>query len=393
MRAATFLALRSLLFRWPRALTIALCLGLVIAIPMVARVVSQDLERGFTARSAAVPLVVGAKGSRFELVLAALYHRGVPEGSIAVADYERLLDEHIRAIPLRFGSSAQGVPIVGTSIELFEHRGLEIASGRRFALPGECVLGAHVAEALGLAPGDTLTTDLQRGYDLATAPAIELVVLGVLAPTSSPDDNAVFVDLETCWIIEGFAHGHDAASEIDNNNAIMARTDDTVVLAPGVQTRQRVEADDLASFHLHGDRADLPLSALLVFPADDRERAILTSRINATPDASAVRPGEVIDEMLIYVLRVRQVLDVAVVITALSTAFLIGLIMTLAVQLRRDELVMLDHIGAPRLLVKQMLAMELLGQIALAVVASAAIVAVVMFNADPLIDMLLSLLD
>ena len=34
-------------------------------------------------------------------------------------------------------------------------------------------------------------------------------VVGVLSPVATPDDEAVFVDVKTAWVIAGLAHGHD----------------------------------------------------------------------------------------------------------------------------------------------------------------------------------------
>ena len=34
-------------------------------------------------------------------------------------------------------------------------------------------------------------------------------MVGILAPTSTPDDEAVFVDIKTAWVISGIGHGHE----------------------------------------------------------------------------------------------------------------------------------------------------------------------------------------
>jgi hypothetical protein len=49
-------------------------------------------------------------------------------------------------------------PIVGTTLDYFEFRGLQIARGRQLAVLGDCVLGARVAKSLALKPGDSRMT-------------------------------------------------------------------------------------------------------------------------------------------------------------------------------------------------------------------------------------------
>ena len=45
-------------------------------------------------------------------------------------------------------------------------------------------------------------------FDVAGTFPLKMKVVGVLAPTGTADDEAVFVDLKTAWVIAGLAHGH-----------------------------------------------------------------------------------------------------------------------------------------------------------------------------------------
>ena len=40
-------------------------------------------------------------------------------------------------------------------------------------------------------------------------------VTGVLAATGTADDEAVFADIKTAWLIEGLAHGHDDVADAE----------------------------------------------------------------------------------------------------------------------------------------------------------------------------------
>ena len=87
-------------------------------------------------------------------------------------------------------------------------RGLSVAEGRLPAMLGECVLGARAAERLAVSTGDHVVSSPESVFDLAGVYPLKLEVVGVLAPSHGPDDQAVFVDLKTAWVAEGKGHGH-----------------------------------------------------------------------------------------------------------------------------------------------------------------------------------------
>ena len=45
-------------------------------------------------------------------------------------------------------------------------------------------------------------------FDLSGTYPLKMRVVGVLEKSGSADDDAVFVDLHTEWIISGIGHGH-----------------------------------------------------------------------------------------------------------------------------------------------------------------------------------------
>ena len=82
---------------------------------------------------------------------------------------------------------------------------------------GDCVLGAAAAEKLKLQPGDKLMSDPENVFDLAGSYPVNMRVKGILAPTGTADDGAVFVDVQTEWLILGIMHGHQDAATADPN--------------------------------------------------------------------------------------------------------------------------------------------------------------------------------
>src|SRR5690606_26661319 len=95
-----------------------------------------------------------------------------------------------------------------TSLDYFEFRTLRQREGTLPLMLGDCVVGAEVAQALGLHPGDALVSDPENVFNLAGAYPLKMHVAGVLEPRATDDDRAVFVDIKTAWVIAGLGHGH-----------------------------------------------------------------------------------------------------------------------------------------------------------------------------------------
>ena len=135
-------------------------------------------------------------------MLASLYFSGAEVEPTRHGERTRILDSGLAgAIPLHTRFAARGHPVVGTSLEYFELRKLRVARGRPMAVLGECVIGASVARELGLGPGDTIVTSPQTAFDLAGVYPLEMSVAGVLAPAGTPDDTAIFPDINTVAVV------------------------------------------------------------------------------------------------------------------------------------------------------------------------------------------------
>ena len=381
MSGVLILAWRRLSCHWAAALLLMLCLGVALALPIASRVVAGRFEASISARARTTPMLIGAKGSRFDLVFASLYFR---PSRLAPTPYERyadLLDEDdIDVLPINSRFTAQRAPVVATSFEYVERRGLELASGRWPARLGETAVGASAAVRLGLQVGDRVFSDPVANYDITAPPTLELTVSGVIAPTDAPEDEAFIIDLETVWILEGAAHGHADAASIDRPDLVIGRTNDHIALSEGVTPVQSVTAETARAFHLHGERDDLPLTSVLVFPRTDKAAALLSARINATPDLQAVRPVRVVEELMQFIVRLRTLLSAISGVLLASTIGLVGLIALLSYQTRRTEFATLREIGAGRQtiagLILSELALLLLGGVAAAAALTASVVAI-----------------
>jgi putative ABC transport system permease protein len=250
-----YVAWRYLSFNWARSLTLVACVTLIAVLPLALELLLGESEHQLLSRAETTPLVVGAKGSSLDLVMNSLYFGDTVPETISMAAVDRVADsDRALPIPLYVRFKARGFPIVGTNLDYFEFRGLKIAQGRTLAVLGECVLGARVAEALGLKPGDSLFSSPETLFDLAGIYPLKMRVAGVLSPTHSADDLAVFVDLKTTWLIQGLVHGHEDVTKVTDPTLVIGRSDGNVTATPKLVQYNEVTPENIGSFHFHASR-------------------------------------------------------------------------------------------------------------------------------------------
>lgn len=360
MRGACFLALRYALHHRARTLVLVACVALTLFLPLATRVVASDYQRSLASRADATPLVAGARGNRFDLVLSALYFRASALPPIPWKELDELARDGLAlAIPLHVRFTARGRPIVATSPEYFELRGLTPERGTLPLRIGDAVLGAKVARELELAPGDALYSDPRELYDISKPSALKLHVTGVLRASGTPDDEAVFSDVKTAWILEGIAHGHEDVSKGVDPSLVLGRKQGDVVLSEALVEASEVTDENLASFHTHGDPDELPLSSIVLVPRDAKAATILAARFDSSREWQVVEPRAVVGELLGFVFRLQRFLDAYLALLSASTALLVALVVALSLRARARELETLHRIGASPSMTLRLVACEL----------------------------------
>jgi len=347
---------------------LVLSIATIVFVPFGLRVIVGQSAAELTARADATPLLIGAKGSPLELTLSSLYFESESPAPFGYDEVEHALDTGLATIiPVHARFHARQTPIVGTSPEYFEHRRLELAAGRRMALLGECVIGAEVARAEGLAPGDSIVSSPESVFDLAGVYPLKMQVVGVLAPSLSPDDGAIFVDVKTCWVIEGIGHGHADLSRPEASPAVLAREGDVITANASVVQYTEITPENADSFHFHGDSATYPVTAIIAVPHNAKSSALLQGRYQGADEAvQIVRPGEVIDELIGTIFTVQSYVVAAVLFIGGATIATTVMVFLLSIRLRKREIETMVKIGASRLVVGSVLSLE----IGLVVVAS-----------------------
>lgn len=374
LRHSIFLAVRHLRHHRGRTTLLLLALSLVGFLPLAVDGVVDAGERSLRSRAEATPLVAGAPGAPIDLVLSALYFRTPPERVVRFGEIDALVEgELATALPIVLGDRVKGAPLVGVDPGYVRFRGLRCVDGRPFAVAGECIVGATVAARAGIVVDDRITTEPREMFDLAGAYPLRMRVVGVLEPTGGADDEAIFSSLETAWIVQGLAHGHDELEDADDPELVMGRRDGVVVGSAKVREFVEITDDNRDSFHFHGPPEERPVTAAILLPRDRKAGTILLGRadVGRLP-MQVVRATEVIERLLVEVFRVRRILLAVLAAVAVATALLVAVVIALSIRIRATEIDTMNLIGAGRGRVAVILGTEVVILVGLAIAIAAA---------------------
>ncbi|MCC5858053.1 MAG: FtsX-like permease family protein [Ectothiorhodospiraceae bacterium] len=206
----------------PNLLLNVMLLALAVATATVLLLLSQQLESRLKRDAEGIDLVIGATGSPLQLILSSVYHVDVPTGNIPLAEAD-WLDGHplVReTVPIALGDNYHGFRIVGSDSSYIDLYGGEYVAGGPWQETMQAVLGAEVAVATGLVPGDRfvgihgITGGATEGHPHEETP---YAVSGILAPTGTVLDRLIIAPLESVWHVHaphqpdtsaGTSHGH-----------------------------------------------------------------------------------------------------------------------------------------------------------------------------------------
>lgn len=206
---------------------IALAGGLLMAV----WVLRQEAGRAFTGVTGGFDAVLGARSSKLQLVLNAVFHLDESPGNISAADVAHIAGHPAvdLALPIAVGDNYRGVRLVGTTPDLFTRvepapgRPLRVeAGGRAFASDAhEAVLGSFAAQELGLRVGDTFHPYHGLLFDEEKQHAETYVVTGIFAPSGTPVDRVIWIPLAGLQRMSG----HDPRAATDCSAVLLKLKD------------------------------------------------------------------------------------------------------------------------------------------------------------------------
>jgi putative ABC transport system permease protein len=200
------------------AFSISLAGGLLMSVWAV----KEQSRATFTGVNGGFDAVLGARGSKLQLVLNSIFHLEASPGNVSAPDYLDIKNNPnvALAIPIAVGDNYHGYRLVGTIPELFEK--VEYAPGKHYEVePGgnlfdptrrEAVVGSFVALKMGLKPGDTFHPYHGLIFNEQDQHSETYVVVGVLKPSNTPSDRVIWIPLEGIQKMKG--HDPKAATDV-----------------------------------------------------------------------------------------------------------------------------------------------------------------------------------
>ena len=222
---------RSLRTRMFSTCVTAITVAVAVALMLVLFSLRDAGRQAFTRGSGNMHLLVSRDSSPLVSVLNGIYYANPPRAPIPWSKYEQLASAFPLefAIPTQLGDSYRGFPVLATTPDFFTAFEPNIdepwtfSSGRAFDKPFEVVVGSAAARATGLSVGSKiyLTHGIAQSRQLGQPDAITphehrefaYTVVGILGPTGSAHDRALFTDLTSTWII----HAHDRRKAEDKS--------------------------------------------------------------------------------------------------------------------------------------------------------------------------------
>lgn len=185
------------LYTFLSVLILSLSIALLLGIQQLKRSFKNQLENNL----GNIDLVVGAKGSPLQLVLASVLHLDNPTGNISYKEALKISKNPTikSAVPISYGDNYKGFRIVGTTIKFTSIYDAELEKGHRVENAMEVVLGNLVAQQLNLKIGDTLLSSHGLVENSREVHDDLFTVVGILKPTQKVIDRLILTNLESVW--------------------------------------------------------------------------------------------------------------------------------------------------------------------------------------------------
>jgi putative ABC transport system permease protein len=356
-----YLAWRYIVFNWKKSIILVISISLIGFLPIALQSLLQESEQKLMLRAVSTPLIIGSKGNVLDLTMNSLYFNSKIADLITMETSENILKSQLALpIPMYVKFNMQGLPIVGTTLDYFSFRKLKLAKGRLFALLGECTIGSDVATKLGIKVGDSIISTPENFFNLAGIYPLKMKVVGILKKNNTADNQAVFIDLKTSWVIEGLGHGHQDLNKIKDSEIINDNSKQILTANKKLKNFYVINELNMESFHFHGNITNYPITSVIVQPNDKKSAVILKGRYIKDNKLQAISPKVVIKNLVQTIFQIKQYVDVIVMIVGFATVIAVILIFSLSLRLRKRELDTIYYLGCSRLTVSRLLAAEIM---------------------------------
>ena len=186
-----------------------LLLASSIMIIILSFLTMQQIESKFNENANKIDLVVGAKGSRLQLVLCNVFHVDNPTGNIRMKDVTFLTKHPFvkNAIPISLGDNYKSYRIVGTNQNFLQKLyKAPLKQGKLFEKPYEVVLGFNAANKMDLKLGDSFYGSHGIDASIHEHQDAKYLVVGLLDYSGEVIDNLILTSLESVWQVHSEDH-------------------------------------------------------------------------------------------------------------------------------------------------------------------------------------------
>ncbi len=368
------------------AFSMALGVMLVVAVLSIHGVIQESFQNN---ANLGYNLIVGAKGGKLQLTLNSVYYLSQPIENIPYDFYMEFLSQEQRdielqnalgspqesregeyapytqiAIPLCLGDYFGPFRVVGTTPGMFENlrfgaegdRQYEFAEGRNFQRRSdengffEAIVGATVAHDMAVKIGDRISTT--HGDPEGMGHGHKFMVVGILAPSGTPNDRAAFVNMEGFYLMEGHAKPLKEERLIGKSVPVpkVGPDEPPVVVADKKPEPARYSSDLRDQLSLKALPVEQrEVTAVLVRTSNNLVAPLLQNSINEGDKAQVVLP--VLEVFSLFEVFVKPVQLILLVLTAMicvvsGVSILVSIYNSMAG--RRHEIAVMRALGASR---------------------------------------------
>ncbi len=382
-------AAKSLRYRLSGVILTTIAVALSVFVLLGVEHVRQESRSSFASTVSGVDLIVGARTGDINLLLLSVFRIGSASANVSWESVEAI-NEHPQVdwvVPLSLGDSHRGYRVVGTTEGFFDryHYGrkqpITFDTGSQFSETADVVLGAAVAKSLGYGIGDSLI--LSHGVadtSFVHHDQVPFTVVGLLSPTGTPVDNALFVSLEAIDAMhadEEMAqeHGHDEHESHDDHNGHDEHDEhdahdehdehdahDEHDEHDAHDEHDEHDADDEHDEHdAHDHSGPLGSVSAVLVGLDGPFATLQVQRwINEFEDEAllGILPGVTLTQLWDIMARIEDTLRGIAILVFISSLFGLNAMLLASMRERRQEIGILRSIGAPSLFILGMLVVE-----------------------------------
>ena len=341
-------AAKSLRYRLSGVILTTIAVALSVFVLLGVEHVRQESRSSFASTVSGVDLIVGARTGDINLLLLSVFRIGSASANVSWESVEAI-NEHPQVdwvVPLSLGDSHRGYRVVGTTEGFFDryHYGrkqpITFDTGSQFSETADVVLGAAVAKSLGYGIGDSLI--LSHGVadtSFVHHDQVPFTVVGLLSPTGTPVDNALFVSLEA---IDAMHADEETAQEHESHDEHDAH-------------------DEHGEHDAHDHSGPLGSVSAVLVGLDGPFATLQVQRwINEFEDEAllGILPGVTLTQLWDIMARIEDTLRGIAILVFISSLFGLNAMLLASMRERRQEIGILRSIGAPSLFILGMLVVE-----------------------------------